>query len=68
MIFKLSNLISNLAVTLGYFNPALTQKYFRYSRLCEIQFTRVRTNFLSDEFFYLCNLFTRNRANSAGPV
>ena len=49
MLFKLSNLNSNLAVTLGYFNPALNnsvQKYFRCSQLSEIPFTRVRTNFL----------------------
>ena len=50
MLFKLSNLNSNLAVTLGYFNPALNksfQKYFRCSQLSEIPFTRVRTNFFT---------------------
>ena len=45
MLFKLSNLNSNLALTLGYLNPALNNSALVYSRYVVTSVT--------DDFFYL---------------
>ena len=45
MLFKLSNLNSNLALTLGYLNPALNNSALVYSHYVVTSVT--------DDFFYL---------------
>ena len=59
MLFKLSNLNSNLALTLGYLNPALNNS----AQLFKGQLALTRVSFLvfksifSDNFLYFFNSF-----------
>ena len=52
MLFKLSNVNSNLALTLGYLNPALNNLalastlFFYYLNIYQQKYTQLRLNFM----------------------
>ena len=57
MLFKLSNLNSNPALTLGYLNPALNNSALGGVRLCESEVCHPKR-----QHNVLCNAFTRLEA------